>query len=120
MVSTAFLLGARHLKGGCGEQAGKFACYVHGQGTQGNASIFMFQTGCPIFPSKGGLVAGRASDRENKMLGKEYYCCGDPKSGIKPPVTPFINGNKARKKKKKKKKKKKTLKYRLYMLGWNS
>ena len=32
-VSTAYLLGARDLKGGWEEQAGKFASYVLGQGT---------------------------------------------------------------------------------------
>ena len=34
MKSTALLLGARHLMGVCGEQAGKFACCVLGEGTQ--------------------------------------------------------------------------------------
>ena len=68
MVFTAFLLGAWHLRGvgGCGEQAGKFACCVLGQGTQRDAPIFMWKTDGPVFPLKRGLVAGRASDRKNK------------------------------------------------------
>ena len=34
--------------------------------------------------------------------GNANYCCGDPKSGVKPPATPYINENKARKEKKRK------------------
>ena len=33
--------------GGCGEQAGKFACCVLGQGTQWDAPIFMWKTDGP-------------------------------------------------------------------------
>ena len=32
-------------KRGCGEQAGKFACCVLGQGTERDASAFMWKTG---------------------------------------------------------------------------
>ena len=56
-------------RGGCGEQAGKFACCVLGQGTLHNAAAFMWKTGGPVFPPNRGLVAGRASDRKtNTML----------------------------------------------------
>ena len=34
-------------KGGCGEQAGKFACCVLGQGTERDAPAFMWKTGDP-------------------------------------------------------------------------
>ena len=36
---------------GCGEQAGKFACCVLGQGTQRDASAFMWKTGDPEMAS---------------------------------------------------------------------
>ena len=56
-------------RGGCGEQAGKFACCVLGQGTYRDAPAFMWKTGGPVFPPNRGLVAGRASDRKtNAML----------------------------------------------------
>ena len=42
-------------------------------------------------------MAGRASDRKNKMAGNAGYCCDNPKSGIKLPATPYIIGNKVRK-----------------------
>ena len=45
-------------------------------------------------------MAGRASDRKNKMPGNVDCCCGEPKLRIKPPATPYINGNKAIKEKK--------------------
>ena len=51
-------------RGGCGEQAGKFACCVLGQGTYWDAPAFMRKTGDPVFPTNRGLVAGRASDRK--------------------------------------------------------
>ena len=66
------------LKGGCGEQAGKW------------------KIGSLVIPPKRRLVAGRASNRKNKMAESADYICGDPKSKIKPPATPYINVNKAR------------------------
>ena len=45
MVFRASLLGALHFRGACGEQAGNFACCVLGQGTQRDASTFMWKTG---------------------------------------------------------------------------
>ena len=45
IIFTAFLPGARHFEGGCGEQAGKFACCFLGQGTKRDATAFMWQTG---------------------------------------------------------------------------
>ena len=60
----------------------------------------MWQTGGPVFPPKGRLTAGRASDRRNKMPGNAGYCCGDLQSGTISPAALYINGNKAKKKKK--------------------
>ena len=37
---------------------------------------------------------------KTKIPGNTDYCCGRPKSGIKPPATPYINGSTARKEKK--------------------
>ena len=65
-------------RGGCGEQAGKFACCVLGQGTKWDAPTFMWKTGGPVFPSKKELVAGRASDRKTIPCYKNAdICCGD-------------------------------------------
>ena len=52
MVFTASLLGAQHKKRECGEQAGKLACCVLGQGTERDASTFMWQTGGPPVPNR--------------------------------------------------------------------
>ena len=46
-------------------------------------------------------MAGKALNRKNKMPGNADYYCGNQKSGIKRPATPYITGNKARKEKKK-------------------
>ena len=42
-------------------------------------------------------MAGGHPTVKTKMPGNADYCCGNPKSGIKSPVTSYINGNKARK-----------------------
>ena len=54
--------------GGCGEQAGKFACCVLGQDTKRHAPTFTWKTGGPVFLLKRGLVAGRASDRKTNAI----------------------------------------------------
>ena len=38
---------------------------------------------------------------KTKMPGNADYCFRDPKFGIKPPATAYVNGNEARKEKKK-------------------
>ena len=43
--------------GGCGEQAGKFACCVLGQDTQRDASAFMWKTGGPDTSKNGNSQA---------------------------------------------------------------
>ena len=82
MVSTASVLGARHLKGVGGEQAGKFACCFPWQSTERVAPTLMWKTGGPVFPPKRRLVAGKPSDRKNKnVMSKqcrsEIICAGD-------------------------------------------
>ena len=64
----SFLARRSAFSGGCGKQAGKFACCLLRQGTQLDAPIFMWKTGGPVFPLKGGLVTGRASDRTTNAM----------------------------------------------------
>ena len=55
MVFTASLLGVWHLVEVV-ENKPEFACCVLGQGTQWDASSFMWKTGGPVFPLKKGLM----------------------------------------------------------------
>ena len=85
---------------GCGEQASLLVMSL-GKALNGKPSPIYVEDRWPSFSSEE-RVDGSKGIRlyKQKILGNADYCCSDPKTGIKPPTTPYLSGNKARKEKK--------------------